>query len=112
MGHTSTRRGLFKKFHGKCHYCDRPLQWGKGFSNSATIDHIIPRARGGSYVKSNLVLACFRCNNLRGDMSYGGFLRLVAAGNLPDAPPLSPGSKLKSQATQMRRLGEDDERKF
>lgn len=42
---------------GACHYC------GKLFSpRELTMDHILPLARGGTSVKSNLVPACTVCN--------------------------------------------------
>jgi hypothetical protein len=45
-----------------CHLC------GKSFANprEATIDHIIPLARGGSHGEDNLALACQRCNVAKG----------------------------------------------
>lgn len=38
-----------------CHWCGARL-------HPATIDHIIPIARGGSHTPDNLVAACLRCN--------------------------------------------------
>jgi 5-methylcytosine-specific restriction endonuclease McrA len=32
-----------------------------------TVDHIVPRLRGGKDTWENLVCACHRCNNLKGD---------------------------------------------
>lgn len=49
------REYLLEKWHRKCAYCDAkdlPLQ----------IEHIIPKARGGSNRISNLTLACPECN--------------------------------------------------
>ena len=43
---------------GTCHYCNR-----KTSSNSLTMDHIVPIARGGRSTKGNLVTACKSCNN-------------------------------------------------
>ena len=39
-----------------CAYCPEPAK---------TLDHIVPRARGGNNKTSNLVPACFQCNQLK-----------------------------------------------
>ena len=45
-----------------CSYCNEQLG-----PRSATLDHIIPKSKGGHGVK-NLVVACHGCNNAKGDM--------------------------------------------
>lgn len=55
-----TRKNILKRDLYKCVYCGRgdlPL----------TIDHIIPKARGGEDVWENLVAACVICNNRKGN---------------------------------------------
>lgn len=55
-----TRKNILRRDSFKCSYCGRgdlPL----------TIDHVIPRARGGSDSWENLVCACTICNNKKGD---------------------------------------------
>jgi 5-methylcytosine-specific restriction endonuclease McrA len=55
-----TRKNIFRRDSYKCAYCGRsdlPL----------TVDHIIPRARGGEDSWENLVTACVHCNNKKGD---------------------------------------------
>lgn len=55
-----TRKNILKRDNFKCGYCGRsdlPL----------TVDHIIPRARGGEDVWDNLITACVSCNNRKGD---------------------------------------------
>lgn len=43
---------------GVCYYC------GQKFSpDELTMDHLVPLARGGMSVKTNLVTACKTCNN-------------------------------------------------
>jgi 5-methylcytosine-specific restriction endonuclease McrA len=43
----------------------------------ATIDHIIPRSKGGSDDLSNLRLACWECNRRRGNRGGNEQLMLV-----------------------------------
>lgn len=33
----------------------------------ATIDHVIPKSKGGTWDKGNLVLACYSCNQIKGN---------------------------------------------
>ncbi|WP_100811639.1 HNH endonuclease [Microbacterium sp. BR1] len=53
-----TRRGVLRRDGNRCAYC------GKG---ATTIDHVLPRSRGGADSWENLVACCLRCNNLKGD---------------------------------------------
>ena len=43
---------------GICHYCGRFLA-----SDTLTMDHIVPIARGGKSTRGNLVPACKSCNS-------------------------------------------------
>ncbi len=53
------RANLFRRDRGACQYC--------GSSKQLTIDHVIPRSKGGKTSWTNLVTACNRCNVLKGD---------------------------------------------
>lgn len=53
-----SRRGVLRRDGQRCAYC------GAGAS---TVDHVIPRSRGGGDTWENLVAACLRCNNIKGD---------------------------------------------
>lgn len=50
-----TRLEVFHRDHHTCQYCGRE-------SRSLTIDHIIPRYRGGQHTWENVVSACIACN--------------------------------------------------
>jgi hypothetical protein len=56
------RRNLFKRDHETCQYCG--AQPGL---DSLTIDHIMPRSRGGTSTWENCVLACIECNKRKAD---------------------------------------------
>ncbi len=53
-----SRRNVFKRDQFMCQYCGcRPG------SEELTIDHVLPRAQGGTSTWSNCVLACVECNH-------------------------------------------------
>ena len=72
-----------KKKHGtKCYYCGKEMDFKKGvgrkFKNDmATIEHLIPLARGGEHTFENTVLACRFCNISRGAKSQEEFEKYV-----------------------------------
>lgn len=49
-----SKRGVLVRDERKCAYCK---------AHADTIDHIIPRSRGGLNTWENLVACCFKCNN-------------------------------------------------
>jgi 5-methylcytosine-specific restriction endonuclease McrA len=49
-----TRRALFARDHGRCVYCG---------AAATSVDHVIPRSRGGQHRWDNVVAACRRCNS-------------------------------------------------
>lgn len=55
-----TRRAVFARDGGRCVYCDAP---------ATSLDHVVPRSRGGQHVWENVVSACRRCNHVKADRS-------------------------------------------
>ena len=53
-----SRRAVFARDEFACQYC------GSGAEN---LDHVFPRARGGSHTWENVVAACRACNTKKGD---------------------------------------------
>jgi hypothetical protein len=49
-------RAIFSRDGHKCCYCGRKVR------EDATLDHVVPRCQGGQTEWSNLVTACFKCN--------------------------------------------------
>jgi 5-methylcytosine-specific restriction endonuclease McrA len=56
---------LLSEYDSRCWWCGCYLP-----SEKLTIDHLKPKSRGGSNSLENLRLACFKCNNSRGDSLY------------------------------------------
>ena len=55
---TFNRRNLFKRDRYACQYCGKQPR-----ADELTIDHVLPRSRGGQSTWGNCVLACFACNH-------------------------------------------------
>lgn len=55
-----SRKNIIKRDGHRCQYCGTT----KG---PLTVDHVIPRHRGGEDTWENLVCACQSCNNRKGD---------------------------------------------
>jgi len=56
---------LISEFGSHCWWCKDCLP-----SEKLTLDHLKPKSRGGSNSLENLRLACFLCNNSRGNSLY------------------------------------------
>jgi len=54
-----TRKNIFLRDNYTCQYC--------GKNGNLTIDHVVPRSRGGDDAWENVVACCVRCNNRKGD---------------------------------------------
>lgn len=54
-----SRTNVFKRDGFKCVYCSK--------NENLTVDHVIPRSKGGRDSWHNLVTACQRCNTEKGD---------------------------------------------
>jgi 5-methylcytosine-specific restriction endonuclease McrA len=52
------RRAVFVRDDHTCQYCGAPAE---------SIDHVVPRSRGGQHSWDNVVAACLRCNRQKRD---------------------------------------------
>ncbi len=59
-----SKRNVFIRDDFTCQYCGDKLT-----EKQCTIDHVIPRAKGGASKWDNCVCSCKRCNNLKADKS-------------------------------------------
>lgn len=53
-----SRHNIMKRDHFECQYC--------GSTKNLTLDHVLPRSRGGDSSWGNLLTACARCNHAKG----------------------------------------------
>lgn len=56
-----TRHNVFRRDNNTCLYC--------GNHNDLTLDHVLPKSRGGRTGWENLVTACKRCNSKKGKLT-------------------------------------------
>ncbi len=54
-----TRRAVFARDGWECQYC--------GTRGALTVDHVIPRSKGGGSTWENIVASCAPCNRRKGD---------------------------------------------
>jgi len=57
-----TRKAVFARDGGRCVYCN---------GAATSLDHVVPRSRGGEHVWENVVSACGRCNHAKADRHIG-----------------------------------------
>ena len=57
-----TRAGVLRRDGRRCAYCGR---------RADTIDHVVPRSRGGGHTWENCVAACRLCNSKKADRLLG-----------------------------------------
>lgn len=55
-----SRKNILRRDGHQCQYCGRT-------DLTLTVDHIIPKSKGGTDCWENLVAACVVCNNKKGD---------------------------------------------
>ncbi|SHF89950.1 5-methylcytosine-specific restriction endonuclease McrA [Geodermatophilus nigrescens] len=55
-----SRRAVFTRDGQTCVYCG---------SSATSIDHVVPRSRGGTHTWDNVVAACRKCNHTKADRS-------------------------------------------
>ena len=78
-----TRRNIYDRDNHTCQYC------GNWFSNNKlTLDHVIPKSKGGPKSWENLVTSCQKCNQKKGNLMPS------EAGMIPFRRPTKPKYKL------------------
>lgn len=71
------KKNIHRRDGNKCVYC--------GVNENLTLDHVIPKSRGGQHTWDNLVTACMKCNNKKDN-----YLLDEIGMTLPKIPKLTP----------------------
>ncbi|MFO7295374.1 MAG: HNH endonuclease [Clostridia bacterium] len=56
----SLKSYIYERDGRRCHFCDKRLQF-----HQASLDHYLPRSKGGTNDIFNLILSCKKCNKLK-----------------------------------------------
>lgn len=88
------RKNKLEQIGRKCPYCKRVMIAYKADLTIerrgliATEEHIVPQSIGGTDEPINIMIACARCNNLRGDMPFDAFVEFARTviQKYPDSP--------------------------
>jgi len=81
-----SRREVFTRDRHTCQYCGRQ-------SHDLTLDHVMPRHRGGGHTWENLVAACKPCNHRKGGKTLDEVRMRLSR------PPFEPRSDIYSLFT-------------
>jgi 5-methylcytosine-specific restriction endonuclease McrA len=92
-----SRKNILLRDRYTCQFCGRVLP-----ASELTLDHVVPRSRGGHTDWDNLVACCHFCNNLKGD-------RLPEEAGIRLQRPPRPFT-LHTSRQLMRMMGKSDER--
>lgn len=84
------RRNIWKRDKGVCQYCGK-----KPPSDETSIDHIVPRSKGGLSTFPNCVLACMKCNCRKGSHTLKEVGMKLIHGKVLPRPKWSPLYALK-----------------
>lgn len=73
MNRAVSRRSVLLRDRHTCQYCLRAFE-----AKRLTLDHVVPRSRGGGSTWENLVACCLVCNNRKADRTPGEAGMLLA----------------------------------
>lgn len=65
----SARDQIHLAWNYECAYC------GEALGRSPTLDHVVPRAKGGGQQRSNTVSCCLMCNSQKGHREWREWFR-------------------------------------
>lgn len=84
--------------HNVLHRDDHTCQYCGARGRRLTVDHVVPRSRGGSSAWTNVVACCNRCNEYKGDRTP------EQAGLTLRRQPYRPGNRLAFEISKYAHL--------
>ena len=57
-----TKKNIWLRDGGQCQYCEKKISL-----SDATVDHVVPKSKGGENNWENVTLACSKCNQKKGN---------------------------------------------
>ena len=89
-----SRQNIFLRDNHTCQYCYKQFSEKK-----LTVDHVMPLSKGGRHEWTNVVTACAKCNNHKGDKSPEQLnLRLLTR---PEKPRWLPNRDLELEDNRL-----------
>ena len=77
--------------------CVHPNKDNYNQSNAATLDHIIPKSKGGSHTYDNVTLLCRSCNTIKSDKILPDYKRNITQMEIKFTDYIPQGSQLQLQ---------------
>ena len=57
-----TKKNIWLRDGGHCQYCEKKITL-----SDATVDHVVPKSKGGTNNWENVTLSCSKCNQKKGN---------------------------------------------
>tara|TARA_B100000941_G_C28379108_1_gene486339 strand:+ start:201 stop:734 length:534 start_codon:yes stop_codon:yes gene_type:complete len=93
---TCSRKGVFERDRNICQYCNN-----KFIDKELTLDHVLPKSRGGQNTWDNLVSACKKCNQKKGNRTPN------ESGMIPVNKPKAPKNNLVKITPYLKKIWKD-----
>lgn len=98
------RNRLAEAQNWRCCWCGCDTIPEKGRANSATIEHVTPRSKGGTDHPDNLAMSCNGCNQRRRDIDAEEFMDMLSGGQT-----ISPSASSEKRGRIERKRRERDD---
>ena len=92
-GIVCNRQNVIWRDNNRCQYCSKVFS-----TESLTVDHVIPKSRGGEKSWTNLVTACKKCNQKKGCRTP------KECGMIPIRQPTKPKTSILKTTTKISKL--------